>query len=300
MNLAPICLVAHRRPALTARCLAALANCPEARDSELHVYIDGPRDTSEALLTQQVAALCRAARGFAAVHVTERERNAGMAQAVMAAIDTTLAGHECAIVVEDDLLVAPGFLSFMNRGLQAYGGNAEVMGISGYVMQDLRVSLGERAVFSRRAACWGWAVWARSWHRLDRSRERLLERIASTGLAAFLDPEGGMSMTNKLCQGVLGHDNSWSPMWFASVALADGLFLYPPVSLLNNIGFDGDGTHKLATSAYDVALHDGDADFPLPLEVKEHPSIDALFVDAYRQSRLQRAKDEKVAADGPM
>nr|WP_182311986.1 glycosyltransferase [Comamonas testosteroni] len=300
MNPVPICLVAHRRPALTAFCLAALADCPEARDSELHVFVDGPRDKGEALLTQQVAALCRTARGFAAVHVAEREWNAGMAQAVVAAIDTMLAKYECAIVVEDDLLVAPGFLTFMNRGLQAYGGDAEVMGISGYVMQDLRGSLGERAVFSRRAACWGWAVWARSWRRLDRSRERLLERIASTGLAAFLDPEGGMSMTNRLRQGVLGQDNSWSPMWFASVALADGLFLYPPVSLVNNIGFDGDGTHKLATSAYDVALHDRDADFLLPLEVKEHPVIDALFVEAYRKSHLQRLKDEKVAAHGPM
>jgi len=291
MTFAPICLVAHRRPGLTARCLAALADCPEAAQSELFIFIDGPRDGDEAVLTRQVAALCRAQSGFAAVHVTERNRHAGMAQAVLAAVDATLDGRGRAIVVEDDLLVAPGFLTFMNRALASYDSDPAVMGVSGYVMSDLRDSLGAGAVFSRRAACWGWGVWARSWELLDRSRERLLERITAQDLAGFLDPAGAMSMTGKLRQGVLGQDNSWSPMWFASVALSGGLFLYPPVSLVNNIGFDGDGTHELATRAYDVALHAGSADFPFPAEVREHPAIDALFVSAYRRSWARRTGD---------
>ncbi|MFN8172656.1 MAG: hypothetical protein U0R65_12425 [Candidatus Nanopelagicales bacterium] len=69
---APIALFAFRRPDHLAACLAALAACPEAADSPLVVFCDGPRGPQDEEAVREVRAVARAATGFARVDVVER------------------------------------------------------------------------------------------------------------------------------------------------------------------------------------------------------------------------------------
>ena len=291
MKLAPICVVAHRRPQHLQNCLRSLAQCAEAQESELHIFVDGARSDEEKHLVEKVIRCATSAIGFGLLTVTTSLVNLGMATSVIHAISTILDDYERVIVVEEDLVVAPGFLTFMNSGLDAYDQAEMVFGISGYLFADLRFRFGDSAFFSRRASCWGWATWARSWKLLDRSRESLLLRANSAGLDEFLNVSGALSLTKKLRQGIEGSDNSWSPMWFTSIALNNGLFLYPPASLVSNIGFDGSGEHQLHTRAYDTQLLEDTDPFRMPTLVCESPDIDRLFLDHYRASYLQRTLD---------
>jgi hypothetical protein len=58
-----------------------------------------------------------------------------------------------------------------------------------------------------------------------------------------------------LVDNIQGRNNSWAIRWLASALLADKLTLYPNVSLVQNIGFDGTGAHcKHSENFYDVIL----------------------------------------------
>jgi hypothetical protein len=46
-----------------------------------------------------------------------------------------------------------------------------------------------------------------------------------------------------LKQQVKGKSDSWGIQWYLSVFNASGLVLYPPITLVQNIGHDGSGTH---------------------------------------------------------
>ena len=289
-TMAPICLVAFRRPAHTQAVLQALADCPEASESVLHVFIDGPRNPEERVQVKAVAERCRSATGFRQIMVREREQNLGMAQSVMQAVDAVLATHPYAIVIEDDVVPTRDFLTFMNTSLRRWHDTAQVMAISGYVFDDVSATVGNSAFFSRRGACWGWGVWQRSWTRLDRDRVRLIRRIEQSDVQAFLEPAGCMSMTRKLRDAVEGRDNSWSPMWFASCALDHGLFLYPPRPLTKNIGFDGSGEHGLHSDAYTSRTASTSCSPEQPPHAVEHPEAEAMFLAHYRAAWASRSR----------
>lgn len=284
----PICLIAHRRPAHLARCLASLGACRGAAGSDVFVFVDGPRDSTEADLTRQTAFVARSARGFRRVVVVERDFNFGMSAAVLASVGRVLDEADSAIVVEEDLVVASAFLDFMAHALATYADAPRAFGVSGYLFSDLREQLGSGAFFSRRPCCWGWGVWRRAWGRLIPSRGLLLDRIAAAGLESVLDPPGAMSMTRKLRAGLDGKDDSWSPMWYATVALESGLFLYPPASLVANTGFDGSGGHGWTTRAFDTMLWDTSASPTLPAVVKEADGVDEVFLAHFRAAQAAR------------
>ena len=47
---------------------------------------------------------------------------------------------------------------------------------------------------------------------------------------------------------IAARNDSWAIRWYASAFLAEKLTLYPGASLVQNIGFDGSGTHCDAAS----------------------------------------------------
>lgn len=277
----PICFVAHRRPDHARRALDALMHARRAVESEVYCFIDGAQDRQDEEQVDAVEALCRQPRGFAALHIHRRSRNLGLGVAVIEAIDQVLTRHERVIVVEEDLILAPSALDFLNSALERYAEKTRVMAACGYIFADLRSHVGADAFFSRRGGCWGWATWRDRWALLDRDRTHLLRRVEAAGLRPFFEPEGGVSMIEKV---QAGNDPSWSPSWYLSAAVEGRLFLYPSLPLVKNIGFDGSGAHEVCTDAYDV--HFGpDIFLTLPAIPQEHHLAEGLFQSFFADAR---------------
>jgi hypothetical protein len=90
-----------------------------------------------------------------------RNTNFGLARNITDGVTTVLARHESVIVVEDDIVVSPFFLRFMNEALQTYRDVPRVGSISGYCL-PLTDPVPE-TYFIRGADCWGWATWRDRW-----------------------------------------------------------------------------------------------------------------------------------------
>lgn len=247
MQYAPIAVFAYARLEHLRRTIESLSANPEFANSPLFIYCDGPcRDTDKSH-TDAVRAYVDTLEGSDVKRVY-RDSNIGLARSIISGVTEVLKQHGSVIVVEDDLVVSPYFLKFMNDGLRCYRDHDRVASIHGYcypVDDDL-----PETFFLRGADCWGWATWARAWRFFEPDGQRLLDALQRERLTRAFDFGGAYPYTNMLSNQVAGKNDSWAVRWHASCFLKNMLTLYPGRSLVNNIGTDDSGTHCSATDEF--------------------------------------------------
>ena len=117
-----------------------------------------------------------------------------------------------------------------------------------------------------------------------------MQEIESRGLCWQFDLDGGFHFTQMLRDQIAGRNNSWFVRWYASLFLRDKLMLGTGRSLVDNVGFDGSGTHcntmQLCTQTLD----------PNPIEVvpispvKENLLARKVYSRTYRYNYSYRHK----------
>jgi hypothetical protein len=240
-DLAPIVLFVYNRPEHTRRTLAALAANPLAIDSDLFIYADGPKKPQHAEMIERTRAVTRAVSGFKSVTMIERDKNLGLANSIIAGVSELCSARGRAIVVEDDLLVAPQFLTFLNLGLDRYADQPGVFQISGFMFPGIRVKT--ECCFLPLTTTWGWATWGRAWSYFDPDLSKIDILETNSDLRRRFDLNDSYSYFEMAKQQQRGEIDSWGIRWYLSTFLQNGLTLYPGRSLVRNIGVDGSGTH---------------------------------------------------------
>lgn len=243
---APIVVFAYNRPDHLTACLESLSANPQAQASELTIYCDGSKSSEDPRNVQTVREIAhewqsRDPNPFADIRIVEQPMNRGLANSVISGVSEVLSSHDRVIVVEDDLVVSPDFLSFMNQGLDLYEQETDVISVHGF-MYAVDTDLGQ-SVFLRGADCWGWATWRRGWE-LYRSNSRvLLDELKQREDRKDFDFNGAFPYTKMLQEQAEGKIDSWAVRWYASAFLADKLTLYPGKSLVINTGQLESGTN---------------------------------------------------------
>lgn len=283
-DVAPVALFVHRRADHTRRVVDSLRANAEASVTPLIVFADGSRGAADDRAVAEVRSYVRTIEGFASVVVVERDRNVGLAGSITAGVSEVVSTAGRVIVLEDDTVVAPGFLRYMNDGLALYSDDADVASIHGYTY-PLAMELPE-TFFLRGADCWGWATWARAWDRFDPDGAALRERLAESGELDTWDHEGASGLADLLDDQIAGHADSWAVRWSASAFLAGMFTLYPGRSLVHNIGNDGTGEHGGLSRRYDVAPYPGRITVER-IPVEERPEIHAALTDFYAGSATE-------------
>jgi hypothetical protein len=281
-DLAPVVMFVFARPDHTRRALESLCANDLAPRTHLTVFADGPRNAADVDKVAATRNLVRGIRGLASVRLVERATNLGLASNVIAGVSEMCDRHGRVIVLEDDLVLSPYFLRFMNDALDCYADDERVASVHGYCYPT-----GERlddTFFLRGADCWGWATWARAWRHFEPDGARLLDTLRRSGLAKEFDLGGAFPYMKMLEDQTVGRNNSWAIRWHASCYLADMLTLYPGSSLVENIGNDSSGTHSATTEAFSKTV----ASEPVNLKrIALSPSAPArrAFADFLRRQR---------------
>lgn len=238
---APILLFVYNRPAHTRRLVESLLRNAEAAGSSLFIYSDAPRDESVRPAVDEVRRYVRSIRGFDRVEVVERTENWGLARSIIDGVSTALQRFDRVIVLEDDLVLSPYFLRFMNEALETYKDEPRVGHIQACdFTQD--PSLPDTFLI-KWTGSWGWATWRRAWKHFNPDGQDLLDELERRRLTRTFDFDGAYRYTRMLRRQVEGKNNSWAIRWNASLFLADILSLNVGRSLVQNTGFDGSGTH---------------------------------------------------------
>lgn len=279
-----VCCFAYNRPTHLRKTLESLSANPLARETTLIAVVDGPIDDEDMRRVEQVRQIVKELRGFKEVVTIFRPDNLGTVGSLVPAITQVLADHGAAIFLEDDVIVSSRFLDFMNAALDCYKLEPRVMSVSGYMFPVRQAEILPETFLYRKGTSFAWGTWQESWSHLSMDCASLLKRLDALGLRDRLDGEGTFKLTDILVRdGAQLSDAtraSWSPRWFASMVLAQGLSLYPRYSLSNNIGFDGSGVRSPMSSAWDVVLGDF-SPTTFPSVIDEHPSAHQVMLEAY-------------------
>ncbi len=244
MEFAPIVLFVYKRPDHLSRVLEHLGKNEGANETILYIFAEGPKeDASESELQKirEVRNIIKEVKGFKKVLISESDRNIGCAKSMTAGISSVLEQHDKAIILEDDILTHPQFLSFCNTGLNLYEHENQIKQIGAFMFPS-RSSL-PPVFLSRAVFCWGWATWKRAWKDMSMDAERYLLHIRKNGMENKFDLGGSYPYLNSLQQQVSGKIDAWDICWYASIFLKQGLSVYPGKTLTENIGMDGSGTH---------------------------------------------------------
>jgi hypothetical protein len=175
-----------------------------------------------------------------------------LAKSIIEGVTEVLARYERIIVLEDDMVTSPHFLSYMNEALDRFADDERVISAHGYVY-PVQETLPE-AFFLRGADCWGWATWRRGWSLFNPDGQALLDELKRRSLIKAFDFNGAYGYSKMLEGQIKGTNDSWAIRWYASAFLADKLTLYPGRSLVHNIGNDSSGTHCESNSSHDTEL----------------------------------------------
>lgn len=273
MDLTPVAVFAFNRPDAFRNTISALLRNPEAKDTDLYVFVDGPRNEKDAALVAKTREAASGVSGFRSVRHFFSEKNKGLAPSIIEGVSRILDGSRTVIVLEDDLLVQPGFLCFMNAGLNRYADDPRVFSVCGYTN---RIRIPADYPFDAhccpRSSSWGWATWRDRWERVDWAPSS--EELRKNWIA--FNHWGGSDCSKMLRDCQKGKHSSWAIRFCFAEFLAGGVSVFPNRSLVDNsAGFDGRGTHCRRYSRFRFDLDtSGKRTFSFP----DSPRPDARIV----------------------
>jgi hypothetical protein len=281
-SLAPIAIFVYNRITHTKQTIQALQSNYLAKDSELFIFSDGPKDK---LLNEKILELrsyLTTIDGFKKISIIKREENFGLAKSIITGVTQVVNDYGKVIVIEDDLVTSPYFLEYMNEGLNKYQDDERVISIHGYVY-PIKHKLPE-TFFIKGADCWGWATWKRGWDLFENDGQKLLDELRLKKLTKKFDFDETYPYTKMLEDQISKKNNSWAIRWYASAFLKDKLTLYPGKSLVKNIGFDNSGTHCGFSDDFVAEIFMSRISIN-PIDIKENIKAKKLFKDFLKPKR---------------
>jgi hypothetical protein len=245
---APVALFVHARPEHTRRTLAALAANPMAATTRVTVFADGPRNDVEASLVSATRRQVQSASGFLDVELVVRDVNLGLAANISDGVTRVCGEHGRVIVLEDDILAGPQFLTFMNLALDRYQHEPRVWHINAWnYPMDVR---GLPSVFLWRLMhCWGWATWEDRWRHFSKDPADLIEHWGVADVHRF-NLDGAQDFWAQVIANHRGTMNTWAVFWYATLFQRGGLCVSPAQALTSNTGLDGSGAHCSASKTF--------------------------------------------------
>jgi hypothetical protein len=245
MSLAPIVLFAYNRPWHVKQTLESLSKNAEAIDSDLFIYVDGPKPNATAEQLQKnkdVKAVIREKEWCKSVTIFESDSNKGLADSVIQGITKIFTTYERVIVIEDDVLVSPFFLRFMNDALTVFEKENRLLSIGSW-NYFTNPNTTKENFFMNMPDTIAWATWKRSWNLFEYDGLKLYNQLHSRGLMKKFNLDGKFDFESMLLSQTQGKVSSWAIRWTAIAVLNNTLSLYPKQSLSKHIGFGTDSTN---------------------------------------------------------
>lgn len=243
MYTTPILILAFNRPNHVKMLIDSLRPHQPQR---ILVGIDGPRQNS----IQDKEKISRVLKEIKKIDWTSdieiriRKENLGLRVAVADAVSWAIKKHGEIIVVEDDVVVGPEFLTFMSDMLDKFRNDKSIGHISGYnLVPRAKIKNPEdKFRYSLIPESYAWATWERAWEFYEPSLSgantltlRKLRKLLGTIPAALVWKINFLDARKEAI-------NTWAYRWVAALWLNNLKCVSPNRNLVEYTGMD-DGTH---------------------------------------------------------
>ncbi len=280
---APIVIFTYNRLTHLRALIDSLLLNPQTAQTDAFIFSDGGKSASNQARVDGVRRYIHSLTHkhcFRTLTIVERDTNIGLAANVIDGVSDILKRYDSVIVLEDDLVVSPYFLRFMNEALTLYADDERVACINGHTY-DLK-GYDHDTYFVRHTDSWGWATWRRAWQHFEKDGNQLLKEIESRQLAYSFDFDGSYPFLRMLRRQVEGKVNSWAIRWRASAFLRGQLSLNAGHSLVKHSGTDGSGTHYGIGDLFPTTLF-SERPLSMPNQVEETHEARQAIVKLYKR-----------------
>lgn len=288
---APVCLFTYNRPDKTQQSIEALKENYLARETDLYVFSDGPKNSDAEKRVEEVRNYLNKITGFKSVTVYCAPQNKGLAKSIIEGVTKIVTQYKKVIVLEDDLVTSKNFLDFMNQALDFYRDNQRVFSISGYTMSLPTLSRYDKDYYlGLRGSSWGWGTWEDRWNDVDWEvknwKSDLINPVNHYQLARI-----GSDMPLMLWKQMNGKIDSWAIRWCYSQYKKKMYTIFASQSKLQSIGFGIDATHTKNTNRFNTDVDSGNKrSFRFEKEIQENETLIREFRRKF--SVVNRAKDK--------
>lgn len=251
-DLCPVGVTTYIRFDHLRQCVEALQKNSLARRSHVFFYSDGPRPGDEEKVAR-VRDYLHNVDGFGDVTIVERDRNLFL-ENNRSGRQELLDKFGQIIWLAEDIVTAPGFLTFMNEAMNFYRDDDRIISVTGYT-PPIRVPRGHKgdAIALGRFNAWGLGLWRDKHSRIQQNLnieecERNLDRPVFVRKLC----SNGNDILRMLQMDLRGEMDAVDVKIMYQQALNGWLTISPRRSLVQNIGHDGSGVHCGPTTMFDI------------------------------------------------
>lgn len=249
---APVVVFGFNRPDVFGKTIRALKNNSLATDTNLYIFIDGPRNEEDAPKVDDVVKIAHAVTGFKSVTVNASPLNKGLANSIISGVTEIIKQYGRVIVVEDDLIVATSFLTYMNQFLDKYEHDYRIFQVSGFGVKIKPPKDYNYDIYMHiRAQSWTWGTWKGRWETVDWKVSDFIELSRNKKKQRAFN-EGGSDLFDMLKGYMNGINNSWYIRFNYSMFKQKKYAIVPVKSLVLNEGFGAEATHCNTYNRYKV------------------------------------------------
>ncbi len=263
--LAPILIFTYNRVESFIKTIESFKAAELASESDLIVVSDGAKCVNSQNDVDKIREYCKRIDGFKSIELIFRDSNWGIVKSFKDGQSYCLNKYGRMIMLEDDNIIHPKGLIFLNQALNFYENDEKIFSISGYSIPR-KFNLFEDVYFLPWYVPWVVATWKSKFLKFDWDEYYFKKNI---------DKSKGKTGLKKY--GYFYYESAWLDYHRISNAEDARLNMYlyfnemvtvcPKMSFVKNIGADGSGTNAGITNRFDTDLN---FDFNEDLQFKNY------------------------------
>ena len=246
----------YKRAAKLQRSMEALLANPECAEMDVVFFCDGPKGEQDKDGVMQTSAYINSLVGFKNIYKHYREKNISTGPNFKQGISWLCDHYDRFIVVEDDLVVTPNYITYLLEGLDFYKANKDVFCVTGFCFPIDIKDYQFDTIVHHRFCSYGWASWSDRVQNIAWDKDALQTIIDEPGFKGKLNKEGH-DLTRLVKKQVKGTISTWDIQMQVHVARYNLKIIYPVISKGYNIGFDHESTNTFGIDYLKTTLDEG-------------------------------------------
>lgn len=260
-----------------------------ASDTDLYIVSDAAKTSDFVDIINEVRSYVNSITGFRNVHLLAWDENKGGEKSIRDAFNVIWKTNEALIFMEDDNVVSPHFLDYMNFNLNKWKTDPKVYMVCGYlypitIPDDYEYDV----LFYKDFNAWGFGVWRDKY--IDHSLLTKEELLGDKKTLKSLRSHSHASYYIVQSDAIFGRQYGDGRISF--VIHREGFYsIFPKYPMVKNIGHDGSGEHCGVNEFLQKQdKHDDFYPQKYPDTVIEDERINKIFRDYRSYSNLKIAR----------
>ena len=237
--------------------MEALLKNPECASMDIVFFCDGHKGEMDYQGVMETRAYIDSLTGFKNIYKHYRERNISTGPNFSKGITWLCENYSQFIVVEDDLVVTPNYISYLLQALEFYKYEKSIFCVTGFCFPIDIKNYPFDTIIHNRFCSYGWGSWSNRVSEVKWDKEYVNNLIrTSVGFKQRLDEEGRdlFRMVKKQISGTI---STWDIQMQVHVSEKRLKVVYPVISKGYNIGFDSESTNTFGIDYLKTTMDDG-------------------------------------------